>query len=157
MQATLGAFTANTSNKSSKQFATTPLTGDSLIIEYIAPAYVNQLPEISLSRVVYGYRRVPFLETSPDLYYPRNRHQQVYLKRRPRRHSGRCNIDLSCDSAGTEWIKEARSVAVLLTNENQMYCTGVLLNNAEQDGRQLLLTVMQWPPSYIYICIHVLY
>jgi hypothetical protein len=142
LQETLGAFTANTSNKDSKQFATTPLGGNWLVLEYISPAYVNKLPEISLGRIVYGYRRVPFLEHSPDSYnYHSRNNQHAFLKRRPRRHSGRCNIDLSCDSAGTEWMKEARSVAVLLTDENQMYCTGVLLNNAEQDGRQLLLTV----------------
>lgn len=68
------------------------------------------------------------------------------MKRKRRPHSGKCNIDVSCDKVGSIWSKEARAVAVLLTDENQVYCSAVLLNNAKHDGRQLLLTVRRGIP-----------
>jgi lysyl endopeptidase len=153
----LGAFKANPSNKKSNQFATTPLKGDSIVLEYFSPAHVVQLPKIRLSRVVYGYKPLPILssgeEKEEEYQQQQPAVQQIIInnsklttttyerrKRRKRPQSGKCNIDLTCDTAGEDWSKEGRAVAVLLTDENQVYCTGVLLNNAENNGRQLLLT-----------------
>lgn len=135
----MGAFTAFPSNKKSNQFATTPLKGDSIVLEYYSPANVKQLPRISISRLVYGYKALPMMDSYQHDVYQDSQQQIMKRKRRPK--SGKCNVDLSCDTAGMNWSKEARAVAVLLTDENQVYCTGVLLNNAEHDGRQLLLTV----------------
>lgn len=112
------------------------MKGDSITIEYYSPAYVEQLPNIRISRLVYGYKSLPHQQ----IYYQQDDNQHV-MKRKRRPQSGKCNIDASCDAAASNWSKEAGSVAVLLTDENQVYCTGVLLNNAEHDGRQLLLTV----------------
>ncbi|KAL9553387.1 hypothetical protein PS6_003989 [Mucor atramentarius] len=140
----LGAFTAATSlhNRHTNAFKTSPLQGDFLIIEYVSPPFVKHLPRIHISRIVYGYRHVPFLEPSLQELHINdvNKYQHMFSKRKQHHHSGKCNVDLSCDAAGVDWSNEARSVAVLLTDENQMYCTGVLLNNALHDGRQLLLT-----------------
>lgn len=141
----MGAFTAATSlhNRHTNTFKTSPLQGDFLIIEYVSPPFVKHLPRIHISRIVYGYRHVPFLEPSLQESHINdvNKYQHMFSKRKQHHHSGKCNVDLSCDVAGVDWSNEARSVAVLLTDENQMYCTGVLLNNALHDGRQLLLTV----------------
>ncbi|KAI8637575.1 trypsin-like cysteine/serine peptidase domain-containing protein [Parasitella parasitica] len=142
-QIVLGAFTAASAHdKRTHTFTTAPLQGNSLVLEYVAPFRVNQLPKIHISRVVYGYKHVPFLEShlEQESYSDINKHQRIFSKKNQHHHSGKCNIDLSCDEAGTDWSKEARSITVLLTDENQMYCTGVLLNNAQHDGRQLLLT-----------------
>ncbi|CEP14196.1 hypothetical protein [Parasitella parasitica] len=142
-QVILGAFTAASAHdKHTHRFATAPLQGNSLVLEYIVPIRVNQLPKIHISRVVYGYKHVPFLEShlEQESHNGVFKYQRVFFTRKQHHHSGKCNIDLSCDEAGTDWSKEARSIAVLLTDENQMYCTGVLLNNARHDGRQLLLT-----------------
>ncbi|KAG2200000.1 hypothetical protein INT47_000350 [Mucor saturninus] len=138
----LGAFTAFPSNKASNQFATTPLKGDSITIEYYSPAHVRKLPRIRISRLVYGFKSLPHHPQQRDeMNYPQeDNSQQHVMKRKRRPQSGKCNVDASCDAAASSWSKEARSVAVLLTDENQVYCTGVLLNNAEHDGRQLLLT-----------------
>lgn len=141
----LGAFKSFPSNKKSKKFATTPIKGDSITLEFFSPAYVKELPQITLSKLVYGYRPIPGMIEKEELTPPSNKRenyqQQFIMKRKRRPQSGKCNVDLSCDTAGTDWSKEADAVAILLTNENQVYCTGVLLNNAENDGRQLLLTV----------------
>lgn len=135
-----GAFKAAPSNKKSRKFATTPLKGDTITVEYFSPAHVKQLPQIEISRVVHGFRQLLFSQEEEQTP-PQTPHLQHVMTRRKRRpHSGKCNVDLSCDAAGTDWHKEADAVAVLLTNENQVYCTGVLLNNAEHDGRPLLLT-----------------
>ncbi|KAK4515464.1 glycine cleavage system H-protein subunit [Mucor velutinosus] len=147
-QVVLGAFTAATSSsKHAHAFKTSPLQGDHLVIEYVSPLHVEHLPKIHISKVVYGYKHVPFLESSLQQQQQQESHsndiskyQRIFSKRNRHQHSGKCNIDLSCDVAGIDWSNEARSVAVLLTDENQMYCTGVLLNNALHDGRQLLLT-----------------
>jgi hypothetical protein len=130
----LGAFKAYPSNKKSGKFSVAPMAGDSVYIEYLAPAHMSRYPIIHVSRVVYGYKSLAFLEQQP---YRRPDDQFIIQKR----HSGRCNVDILCDNAGMDWSNEARAVAVLLTNENQVYCTGVLLNNVEYNGRQLLLTV----------------
>ncbi|KAL9558719.1 hypothetical protein MBANPS3_000766 [Mucor bainieri] len=145
-KAILGAFTAATSStQHAHAFKTAPLQGDCLVIEYVSPPHVKHLPKIHISRIVYGYKHVPFLEASSQQEQSSHnndvsKHQRIFSKRKRHQHSGRCNVDLSCDVAGMDWSNEARSVAVLLTDENQMYCTGVLLNNALHDGRQLLLT-----------------
>ncbi|KAI9487566.1 MAG: trypsin-like cysteine/serine peptidase domain-containing protein [Benjaminiella poitrasii] len=143
-QDVLGAFKANPSNKHNKKFATTPLHGDVLVFEYTSPVHITHTPKLSISRVVHGFKSVPFLhnETTMKTRTAATKWQQhpFFKKRKPRNRSGKCNVDLTCDTAGKEWSKEARSVAILLTNENQMYCTCVLLNNSKHDGRQLLLT-----------------
>lgn len=110
-----------------------PLQGDAIYVEYTSPYHIQKLPDIHIYRVVYGYR--PLFESVSSY---NNEYQYSFMKQT--HHSGKCNVDLTCDIAGTDWKNEARSVAVLLTDENQMYCTGVLLNNAAYDGRQLLLT-----------------
>ncbi|KAI8086921.1 trypsin-like cysteine/serine peptidase domain-containing protein [Gilbertella persicaria] len=114
------------------RFATKPMAGNTLFLEYTSP-FLYPLPKIYLSRVVYGYRQVPFLKS---LSFPGS-NQRVISRNR---HSGKCNIDYACDAMSTGWSKEASSVVVLLTDENQKYCTGAFINNVEQDGRQLLLT-----------------
>ncbi|KAF9567684.1 hypothetical protein EC968_003183 [Mortierella alpina] len=52
--------------------------------------------------------------------------------------SGKCNIDVACYQK--EYRDQSRSVGILLSDYNQKYCTGALINNANQDGRQLFLT-----------------
>lgn len=109
------------------------------MLAYFCPTHVDQLPRIRLSRVVYGFRLLPMMgAVQPNFWYQENSH---IMKRKRRPHSGKCNIDLSCDTAGSNWSQEAKAVAVLLTDENQVYCSAVLLNNIENNGRQLLLTV----------------
>ncbi|RUS22406.1 trypsin-like cysteine/serine peptidase domain-containing protein, partial [Jimgerdemannia flammicorona] len=117
---TIGAFTSRISNKRSRTFATAPLLGDTLTIEYYSPSWVKALPTLRITRVVHGYK--PFL-------------MPLQLKGSP---SGPCEIDVACEPS--EWQDQTRSVGVLLTQDNQKYCSGALLNNVKGDGRQLFLT-----------------
>ncbi|KAG0279920.1 hypothetical protein BGZ96_001770 [Linnemannia gamsii] len=52
--------------------------------------------------------------------------------------SGKCNIDVACHQ--NEYYDQARSVGAILSEYNQKYCSGALVNNVRQDGRQLFLT-----------------
>lgn len=60
---TLGAFTAEVNNKETRKFATTPLAGESVIIEYHEPMNnksVSRPPALRVGKVVHGFRATPF-------------------------------------------------------------------------------------------------
>lgn len=74
---TLGAFTAAINNKDSRKFATTPLAGDSLIVEYHEPLHNKKAsipPAIRIGKVVHGFRATPFAYSV----------------------SGHCQVDVEC-------------------------------------------------------------
>ncbi|OAQ25659.1 trypsin-like serine protease, partial [Linnemannia elongata AG-77] len=52
--------------------------------------------------------------------------------------SGKCNLDVACHL--DEYHDQSRSVGAILSEYNQKYCSGALINNVRQDGRQLFLT-----------------
>ncbi len=52
--------------------------------------------------------------------------------------AGSCNIDVVC-SEGDHWWNEIRAEAVYSTG-GQTFCSGAMINNAEQDGLPLFLT-----------------
>ncbi|KAF9144294.1 hypothetical protein BG015_000150, partial [Linnemannia schmuckeri] len=52
--------------------------------------------------------------------------------------SGKCNVDVACHL--NDYHDQSRSVGAILSEFNQKYCTGALINNVRQDGRQLFLT-----------------
>lgn len=100
-------------------FATAPVTGNKIVFEYFSPAHVQAFPRIRITKVVHGYKH---------LFKPKAS------------SSGSCNIDVACkDGAG--WHDQARSVAVILTDNNSKYCTGAMVNNLREDGKQYFLTV----------------
>ena len=53
--------------------------------------------------------------------------------------SGTCNINVACPE-GANKTDAINSVALLINNKGQSFCTGAMVNNAKQDGRQLFLT-----------------
>lgn len=119
LQQVIGAIKAYPSNKDSGMFATAPVAGNEIVFEYFSPAFVQELPRIRITKVVHGYKHLLKPKTSS---------------------SGSCNVDVACkDGAG--WHDQARSVAVILTDNNQKYCTGAMINNLRQDGKQYFLTV----------------
>lgn len=74
---TLGAFTAGENNKPTRKFATTPVAGESVIIEYHEPL-VNKKsgapPALHIGKIVHGFRATPFTYGA----------------------SGHCQIDVAC-------------------------------------------------------------
>ena len=111
------------------------MDGDTLYVVY--KSYSHQLPPyLHIAHVVYGHLPIPFLNTF-SLY---ESNQNVISTLRSSR-AGTCNVDYACDAISLHWSKQASSIAILLTHGNQRYCTGAFINNIEQDGRQLFLTV----------------
>ncbi|KAG0265035.1 hypothetical protein BG011_005602 [Mortierella polycephala] len=165
----LGAFTAKINNKPDGIFATAPVEGDRLLLEYYTPKKIfdqGVRPQIQLSHIIHGYKPMLHAASSDSTakgfrlqdgsIVPRatygatkgfkdqrsfdSRGFDIEKDEAPpvQTMSGKCNVDVACHLK--EYYDQTRSVGVLLTDYNQKYCTGALINNARQDGRQLFLT-----------------
>ena len=115
-----GPFT-EFNNKPHGQFATFPVVGNTVLLEYYAPYNVDEMPMLRISHLVHGYKDI-----SPV-------HPHI------KGSSGPCNINVNCKE-GADWANEIRSVVMMLTRYGQGFCSGAMINNALQDGRQLFLT-----------------
>ncbi|KAG0044606.1 hypothetical protein BGZ83_010165 [Gryganskiella cystojenkinii] len=167
---TLGAFTAEINNKPDKIFATAPVAGDRLLLEFFTPKRIleqeEKRPLIQLSHIIHGYKPMLLAASSNNMnqgfrtqdgsIVPKRPHRRHRSSRHglvlqseeeenersgvspPRAKSGKCNIDVACHQ--NEYQDQSRSVGVILSEYNQKYCTGALINNARNDGRQLFLT-----------------
>jgi lysyl endopeptidase len=119
----LGAFTAQ-NNKENRSFGIAPVAGDFLILEYIEPLNrpTDFVPSsIIVSHIVHGFRPNPFSMKSGDSA------------------SGNCNFNVAC-SEGAGKNHAINSVALLISGNGAAFCSGAMVNNAENDGRQLFLT-----------------
>jgi hypothetical protein len=120
----IGAFTEyNSSCSVDGSFATQPLPGDAVVLEYYEPAWAAFTGEIRLSSVVHAYRNV-FGRVESDRGYG---------------DSGSCNNNVNCPE-GAPWQTEKRAVVMILTSGGSALCSGSLVNNTAQDLRQYFLT-----------------
>lgn len=119
----LGAFT-HRNNKGDKvhpgAFATSLILNDRIILEYYAPSNSNDIPIISIAKVVHGYKYIK----DPKLFGD----------------SGNCNVNINCNE-GTNWQDEKTSVALIVVGGTR-WCTGSLVNNTRGDGTPYLLTYL---------------
>lgn len=121
---TIGAFTA-ANNKEHQEFATAPVSGDVIVVEYYEPAEVEFPGEIVISRVVHAYR---------DLFSWDLAKSALGFG-----SSGSCNNNVMCPE-GDDWAEQIRSVAMILTSGGSRICTGSMINNVRQDGTPYFLT-----------------
>jgi V8-like Glu-specific endopeptidase len=119
---TIGAFT-ELNNMPDGSFATQPLSGDAITLEYEEPAGAAWPGRVRASRVVHAYRNL-FGWPEADRDYG---------------DSGACNNNVRCPE-GNPWAAEIRSVAMILTGGGYRICSGALVNNAAQDQTQYFLT-----------------
>lgn len=115
----LGAFTAE-NMKSWQGLSVAPIKGDELIIEYYEPQNADFQGILEINRM--GHDMVDIF-SNKDGYFGR---------------SGACNIDINC-SEGKDWQKEKRAVCRLIVN-NDILCTGTLINTTENDETPYILT-----------------
>lgn len=116
-----GPFTAR-DNREDFVFATAPLPGAALTLEYVEPID-GPRGIFHVSHVVHGYR---------DAFAFAAR-----AKAGTQNASGSCNVNVNCpQGASLQDVKQ--SVALLVIGGGT--CSGVLLNNTAQDGARLLLT-----------------
>lgn len=119
----MGAFTYK-NNKESRNFGIAPVAGDFLILEYIEPLNrpADSIPSsLVVSHVVHGFRPSPFSMKSGDSA------------------SGSCHFNVACPE-GSGKSNAINSVALLISKNGAAFCSGAMVNNAENDGRQLFLT-----------------
>jgi PKD repeat protein len=120
----IGALTSAEVPQNQK-FATRPLSGDAIVLEYFEPDWVKEQAIIDISGIVYIYRgfEAQDFEKSKSV------------------SSGICEVNVNC-SEGENWQKQKQGVVKILTKVGSRYysCTGSLLNNTAQDFKGLLLT-----------------
>ena len=128
----IGAFT-DFNNQEDKNFGTTLLKGDAVIIEYYEPKSVEFSGELNLWRITHGYRNAfDYAEKSLG-------------------SSGSCNVNVACPQA-LGWENEIRSVCMLVSGGSG-FCTGALINNTTNDGTPYVLTANHCgtnPTSWVF-------
>lgn len=117
----LGAFT-RANQKVDYRFATTPVPGDALTLEYYEPAAVRGQGRIELGTVVHAYRNL----------FPNRKDSRNFGA------SGSCNNDVACPiSLG--WEDPIKSVALIIVGGSRA-CTGAMINNTNNDNTPYFLT-----------------
>ena len=111
-------------NRSSGQLWTPILAADAVVVELQVPAVGPAEVDLLLGRVGCGYR--PLGEDPAD-------------------KSGTCNIDVVCEQ-GDDWRQEIPAIGMYSVNGTER-CTGVMVNNTAEDGRDLFLTANHCPVS----------
>lgn len=123
----LGSFT-RANNKPNGQFAIQPVAGESITLELIEPAKVVGQSELHINSVIHDYR---------DFF--------GQAAQRDFGDSGSCNNNVACPE-GAPWANEIRSVGMLLEGGFR-YCSGAMVNNTADNGRQLFLTAYHCTPG----------
>lgn len=117
----LGAFTSR-NNKTSRKFATGLIYDNQITLEYYEPVNIKEQGQITISRIVHGYR-----------------HLQHEKQQKKFGSSGNCNVNINCP-AGNNWQDEKRGVALMVTDRGTRWCSGSLINNTNQDGTLYFLS-----------------
>lgn len=107
----------------SGMFASDIIIGESIILEYFEPNASLKEGKISISKVIHGYKDV----------FRTNDYVKDYNL------AGDCEIDINCPE-GDDWCVESRAVAMILRNDNTECCSGVMINNVNEDLTPFFLT-----------------
>jgi hypothetical protein len=127
----IGAFTQENENPDGR-FATQPVPGDAITLEYLEPYEARGQSVISVMRVVHAYRNMfGRAEDNPLDNFG---------------DSGTCNNNVNCPE-GAPWQDQKRGVVMLLTSGNFRYCSGSLINNTANDGTPFILTANHCDPA----------
>jgi len=120
----IGAFTYE-NNDDSKTFATQPIYGDIVCLEYYEPERVISKPSIHIHEIGYMYRGFA-LHKNPSWTEP----------------SESCEVNINCSPVGDNWQDEKKGVCRILVKIGSQYgyCSGSLINNTNQDCTPYLLS-----------------
>ena len=120
----LGAFT-HKNNKPWGTLATGLINSDRIVIEVYEPKKTIGYNKYALDQLIYAYRSI--------LSFGKDR-----ANNGPFGDSGECNVNVSCPD-GIGWENEASAVA-LAVHGGTVPCTGVMVNNTNEDGIPYILT-----------------
>lgn len=113
----IGALTSR-NNKDTGILTTSRISGDNLIIEYYEPFAVRDEGRLSIGTIAHSYRVINFGVEAEE---------------------AACLLNIACENSGD--LDDLSAATTLITvDEGTRYATGVILNNANYDGRPLLLT-----------------
>ncbi|MBM4170185.1 MAG: S1 family peptidase [Ignavibacteria bacterium] len=129
----IGAFTSD-NNQQHGQFATQPVPGNAITLEYHEPANVRGLGRINISKVIHAYRPT-FNKRAWQTGAPDNLLGKVL----DFGDSGPCNINVRCPEWAS-WDQQIRFVAMIITSSGTRLCSGALINNSRQDLTPFFLT-----------------
>jgi len=118
----LGALTYK-NNKPGRILPTTPIPGDIIYIEMQVPSFINNPGLLKIARVGIGYEDFIKDTRLKDEWYGA---------------SESCNVDVNC-IMNSEIQRSKYSVCRIIYKGNER-CTGVLINNTNNNGRPLVLT-----------------
>ncbi len=121
----MGVYT-HLNNKEYNSFAVGLIHDDKVVIEYYEPYSVAGQAQINIGTIIHGYRSVI------------NKWEEDAVDKGPYGTSGSCNKNVNC-SDGAPWQNEKRGVALILNGGNA-WCTGSLINNTNEDGKEYFLT-----------------
>lgn len=119
------AYTA-ADNPGGDAFSTEVIVGESIILEYWAPAWEATRPDIQLEGLTYIFRE-------GHTFRPRNASDNG--------SSANCHVNVNC-SEGNNWQDAKRGVAKIIVIDGNAagLCTGSLVNNTAQDCKNYFLT-----------------
>lgn len=116
----------NTENSSSNDvFATAPVLGDKIIVEYHGPSQSTDELKITLGEVAYMYRNGGFGPKDAGQYGD----------------SDACEVNANC-SEGASWDAQRRSVVKIILVDNGFpgLCSGAMINSTNNDCTPYVLT-----------------
>jgi lysyl endopeptidase len=120
----IGGFTSRNNNSqrgNSIGYATGLVYGEMITLEYYEPQNSEYPGEISIAKVVHGYR-----------------HIKLPGEEKAFGTSNACQVNVNCPE-GADWQLEKTSVAMILVDGSR-WCTGSLLNNTTTDFTPYFLT-----------------
>lgn len=121
----LGAYTHET-HSTHGAFATEPLSGSSVTLEY-TPPISGEMPSLLLSSVIHLFAPMEL----PD----------AGILHQDEASDEFCQINVNCKEA-SEWQTEKAGVVqmYMISKEGASFCTGNLLNNTNEDFRPLIIS-----------------
>jgi V8-like Glu-specific endopeptidase len=118
---TIGAFTSF-NNKSYNSLALSPVSGETVILQYEEPVNPEFKGELGISQVNHDFMGIVSDPTG----------------RRPLGLSGSCNIDINCE-LGKKWAAVKNSVCRIVVAGKEL-CSGTLINNSKKDKTPYVIT-----------------
>lgn len=113
-------------NPGKAHFSTEVITGETIILEYFAPATEKRKPNIEIEAITYIFREG---------------HSFIPKDASDNGASDPCQVNVNC-SEGNNWQNQKRGVAKILVIEGGMagLCSGSLVNNTQEDCKNYFLT-----------------
>ncbi len=118
----LGAFTSMY-NKESGKFATLPVAGDEITVQYEIPGNEQQGHDFEIIRVNHDFAGI-LKDNERRPFYPTI--------------AGSCNVDVNCD-LGEKWA-DLRDAVCRMYVDGRELCSGTLINNVAQDQKPYIIS-----------------